>query len=112
MRPILPALSRVSYHYSKQGESTRFIAERCDVIKTKVQELRQEHFHKLPVPKRGRPQKLSHQNKRLCVRAITSENLKTAINVVKMLRKDIQTNVNHTMVAPALKEVGPISNDA
>jgi transposase len=106
MRPIPSSTKQSILSLLQQGESTRFIAERCGVSKTKVQELRQEHLRELPVPKRGRPQKLSSQNKRLCVRAITSGKLKTAVNVAKMLREDMKINVNRMTVTRALKEAG------
>ena len=85
-----------------QGLSTRLIAKRCCVSKSTVQHLLQEHSSSIPVPKYGRSEKLSAQQKCLCVRWMTSGALGTATTVTKKLPEDDEIAASRMMVARAL----------
>jgi hypothetical protein len=54
----------------------------------------------------GRPAKLSPQNKRFCVRAITSGELETGATVAKKLETDLDVKVSSRTVRRAFHEAG------
>jgi len=89
-----------------RGFSVRRVADRCHVSKSVVQKLRVKHLPDLSLPKPGRPAKLSAQNKRFCVRAITSGKMETGVAVGKKLKDEIGVKVCDSTVSNALREAG------
>jgi transposase len=88
----------------QQGLSTLQVAERCGVSKSTIQNIRERHFPTIIQLRDGRISKLSSQNKRFCVRAITSEKLETATAVVKKLRNDLNVEASERTVRRCLQE--------
>jgi hypothetical protein len=88
----------------KQRQSLRKISSICNVSKSAVQRIRAKHLPDIVLGKAGRPQKLSAQDKRFCVRAITSGELKSAVEVTKKLETDHGLKVNDKTVRNALRE--------
>jgi transposase len=89
-----------------QGQSVRTVANRCKVSKSTVQKYRlQQHSIVKSLPG-GRPAKLSDQDKRFCVRAITSGGLETGKEVAKRLECDIGVKVSSLTVRRALHKAG------
>ena len=68
--------------------------------------LRKVHLSDLKVSQGGRIQKLSPQDKRFCVRAITSGKLETTTAVARKLKEHLRINVNARTVGRALQEAG------
>lgn len=89
-----------------EGLSTREVAVRLGVSQPTIARIKKKHLPELQVPKKGRKEKLSAQDKRYCVRAITSGGLDTAVSVAKSLKKDIKVNVSRQTVARALHAAG------
>jgi transposase len=89
-----------------QHLSTRKIASQCSVSKSYVQKLRKRHFPDVVLPKAGRPPKLSVQNKRFCVRAITAGKLDTASATAKQLHDELNVEVSDRTVRRAFQEAG------
>jgi len=89
-----------------EGLSVRQIADRVNVGVTTVHRVRQKCPPVLPKRKAGRPNKLSDQNKRYCVRTITSARAETATDVAKRLDEDIEVSVSRMTVARALRKAG------
>lgn len=90
----------------KQGNSIRKVANQCRVSKSKIQKIRAKHFPNLVVSVGGRPTKLSAQNKRFCVREITSGRSKTGVEVSRKLKADLSINICDNTVRNALREAG------
>jgi len=90
----------------QQPLSVRKVAQKCNVGKSTVQNLRAKHFPNLIPPSRGRPSKLSPQDKRFCVRGITSGRLETGVAVAKQLENDLNIKVCDRTVRRALQEAG------
>jgi transposase len=90
----------------QQGLSVRQVASRCHVSKSTVSGYRKEHLPNLDLPSAGRPSKLSYQDKRFCVRAITSGKLETAVAVKKKLVDEFNIKVSDRTVRRALQEAG------
>lgn len=88
------------------GFSVRKIANRCRVGKSTVQELRARHVPNLISSPGGRPVKLSDQDKRFCVRAVTSGLLETGAAVAKKLEGDLGIKVCDRTVRNAFREAG------
>ena len=89
-----------------QGLSIRQVADQCHVGKSTVQELRKKHLATFPVSSGGRKAKLSLQDKRHCIRSITSGKLETAAKVVKHLQNELEVTVSDRTVRRALQEAG------
>ena len=90
----------------QQGLSTREVADLCHVSKSVVQKLRAGHLFFLDTARGGRPSKLSAQDKRFCVRAITSGKVETAISVQKKLNDELSVNVSDRTVRRTLEDAG------
>jgi transposase len=86
--------------------SSRQIAILCDVDHKTVQNYCRRHLPDLTLPPRGRPQKLSPQDKHHCIRSITSGKLKTAIAVQQDLETNLDVKVDESTVRRALKDAG------
>jgi transposase len=89
-----------------EGLSTRQVAEQCNVSHTSVHKLRQGHLPDILPSRGGRPTKLSSQDKRSCVRAVTSGRLHTAAAAAKRLREDTGVDVSDRTVQRALQNAG------
>jgi transposase len=90
----------------RQGLSIRKIAKRCHISKSAVQRLRAECLPDLVLSKYGRPTKLSTQDRRFCVRAITSGKLGTATAVAKDLESKLGIKICKSTVCKVLREAG------
>jgi len=90
----------------QQGLSIRKVADRCHVSRSVVQNLRAEHLPSLASSPGGRPALLSAQNKRFCVRAITSGKLEAATAVTEQLETDLGVKVCGRTVRNALHDAG------
>ena len=71
-----------------------------------MQNIRAQHFPDLPASPGGRPTKLSPQNKRFCIRAITSGHIQTGVAVTKKLESELGVKVCDRTVRNALHEAG------
>ena len=74
--------------------------------KSAVQTIRSKHFNNLEKPTAGRPPKLTDQNKRYYVRAITSGAIESSVTVAKKLENELNVKVSDRTVRNALKEAG------
>lgn len=90
----------------QQGLSVRKVADKCQISKSSVQKLRKKVLPNLCLPSSGRPTKLSAQNKRFCIRAITSGGLETSVKVAKKIEDDLNVKVSSRTVRRALHEAG------
>jgi transposase len=82
------------------------VAERCSVSKTSVQIWCKKYFPDFIEPPGGLPEKLSAQDKRTYVRAVTSGRLDTAVVATKRLRKETGVDVSDCTVRRARNEAG------
>jgi transposase len=89
-----------------QGLSTRQIARQCNATKSTVQKLRKKHLPGLPLSRGGRPEKLSPQDKRFCVRAVTSGRIDTAVAAAERLREKTKMKVSKWTVRRVLQKAG------
>jgi transposase len=92
-----------------QGLSVRNIATRLNTSVYSVQKVRQTCLEELPLPRMGRPKKLSEQDRRACVRKITSGSAETAADLTKQLEGDHQLHVSRSTISRALRESGMCS---
>jgi transposase len=110
LRKTMPSISDDTYNnilsLLKQGNSIRKVANQCHVSKSKIQKIRAKHFPNLVASVGGRPTKLSAQNKRFCVREITSGRSKTGVEVSRKLKADLSINICDNTVRNALREAG------
>ena len=88
------------------GQSIREVSKKIGISKSAVQEIRTKYVPDIPKPPPGRPRKLSVQDKRHCVRSVTSGRVPTATAATKKLKSEHKTNVNANTVRRALKEAG------
>jgi hypothetical protein len=72
MRPLSHNIQQNILSLLGKGFTTRQIVEQCNVGQFKVQRLRKIHLPNIKLSRGGRPKKLSPQDKRACVRAVTS----------------------------------------
>ena len=63
------------------------------------------------MPKRGRPKVVTAQNKRHCLRLITSGGVETAVEVARKLQEDVGASMNVVTVSRVLKEFGVSAAD-
>jgi len=89
-----------------QGLSTRQVADQCSVSQSVVARLRKTRLPTVPEPRGGRREKLSAQDKRSCVRAITSGQLDTAAAVTKRYREDTGIDISSRTVRRAFNQAG------
>jgi transposase len=90
----------------QQGYSVRKVADQCHVSKSVVHKFRAKYLSNLTSSPGGRPAKLSAQDKRFCVRAITSGRLETGVAVAKKLEEDLGIKVCDRTVRNAFHEAG------
>ncbi len=88
------------------GFTTRQVAVQCRVSQSTVQRLRVKHHPRAETSRGGRPKKLTLQDKRSCVRAVTSGRLATASAASKRLREETGIEVSDATVRRALQEAG------
>jgi transposase len=106
MRKISEETSNNIMALLSQGLSLRETAERVGVGYGTVQKVRNQHPQPHQLSKKGRPKKLTDQNKRHCVRSITSGRMGTATSVARKLQEDLGVSVSRITVSRALKEAG------
>lgn len=106
MHPVSIDLRDRALVLLRQGKSTRDVAEALQLSKSYVHKLRQKHLSDLPKPPSGRARKLSDQNERFCVRAITSGKLQTAVRVRQALETDLKISVSERTIRRALNRAG------
>jgi transposase len=106
MRPLFDSVRDQILSLLRQRRSIREVAEKCHVSKSTVQRIRSKHLSTLGQARRGRPAKLSVQDKRLCVRLITSGKLGTAVAVQKRLKDGLSVDVSERTVRRALQDAG------
>jgi transposase len=88
------------------GMSLRKTASICNVGKSTVSNIKKGKGIDTQNIIRGKPAKLSPQNKRFCIRCITSGKVKSAREVQKVLLNDLGVIVSHNTVCNTLKEAG------
>src|SRR5581483_1109229 len=88
------------------GQSIREVSNKVGVGKSTVQEIRAKYVPDIPELSPGRPRKLSVQDKRHCVRSVTSGRIPTATAATKRLKDELKVSVNANTVRRALKEAG------
>ena len=94
-----------------QGLSLREIAKRVGVGYGTIQKVRKQHRQCLRSSKGGRPKKLTEQDKRYCLRLITSGRVETATAAARKLQQDFGVSVSANTVSNALKEAGMSSEE-
>src|SRR5581483_3560 len=92
------------------GQSIREVSNKVGVGKSTVQEIRAKYVPDIPELSPGRPRKLSVQDKRHCVRSVTSGRIPTATAATKRLKDELKVSVNANTVRRALKEAGLKAN--
>lgn len=90
----------------RQGLSGHQVAKQCGVSRFTVNKIRDKYLPDLPKSRGGRPPVLSRQDKRVCVRTITSGKLETATAVVKKLQDELNIEVSDRTVRRTLQEAG------
>ena len=85
---------------------TREIVATTGVGRTTVRKIRKYRHPEIPPSKGGRPAKLTKQDKRYCVRKMTSGGVETAVGLAKVLENDLGINVSRHTVSRALKDAG------
>lgn len=95
----------------QSGFSSRHIAEQCHVSKTTVHKICKQHLPGLKMPHADRPSKLSPQDKRICIRSITSGKFETATAITKYLQNHLKISVSECTVRHALQEAGLKAKD-
>jgi len=109
MKTISEAKKKDIESLLRQGLSIRAVARRLCISTLPVHRVRQTCAIDLPRAKNGRPKKLSDQDRRACVRAITSGGSTTATGVVKKLQKEANVSVSRQTVARVLNQSGMFS---
>src|SRR5271169_3445685 len=103
MRPPSHDIQQNILSLLSQGFTTRQVTEQCSVSQSTVQRLRKKRLSDAELSRGGRPEKLSPQDKRFCVRAVTSGRLDTAA-AAKRLREETGVEVSNFTVRRALQE--------
>jgi transposase len=111
MRPVSPDTLNNIISLLNQGLSTREIAKKCKVSSSTVQKFRKIHCPNVEIKKGGRPKKLTLQDKRFCVRALTSGKAKTATEVTNKLKESMGVSVSVKTVTRALNQAGLASGE-
>jgi transposase len=106
MRPVSDKKRSNVISALQQGLSVRQVAERCGVSKSLVQKIRVQYGPDIPALSPGRPAKLSSQDKRCCIRAVTSGRQQTAVAVAKMLKEELHIEASPMTVRRAFREGG------
>ena len=111
MRPISPDIVNNIVALLGQGLSTRKIMKICKVSTSTVQKYRKIHCPDVEIKKGGRPKKLTVQDKRFCVRALTSGKAKTATEVTKKLKENFGVSTSVKTVTQAPHQAGLASGE-
>ena len=106
MRQLSTSLKQEIVQLLSQGKSLREIAEKFNISKSAVGNVRKELLPNHKVEKKGRPSKLSKLEKRFCVKEATLNGLDTAVEINKELKNSLGTKVNDNTVRRALKNSG------
>ena len=86
--------------------SLRKVASLCNVSWVTVHNLRKKYLPGHKLSPKGRPKKLSKQNKHYCIRAVTSGKIKSAIEVQKDLESNLNIKVDKSTICRTLKDAG------
>lgn len=111
MRPLSHDIQQNVLSLLGQGFTTRQVAEQCGISRSTVQRLRKKRLPDAELSRGGRPEKLSPQDKRVCVRAVTSGRLDTATAAAKQLREETGVEVSDLTVRRALREAGLMAQE-
>jgi transposase len=106
MRAIPPTTVQNIISLLDSKHSTREIATRVGVSQGTVSNIRNQHCPTLSKSSGGRPPKLSENDIRQSVRAITSGKADTAVQVRQMLGNITNTSVSANTVRRGLKNAG------
>jgi transposase len=106
MRPLSTDIKDSILSLLSQGKSDRYIEKQVQISRTSVRNTRQRYPSNYPRPLDGRPPELSVQDKRVCVRSITSGKQKSAPAVRKYLKDHLDIQIGDNTVRRALKEAG------
>src|SRR5215470_6254457 len=106
MRPVSEKKRSNVISSLQQGLSVRQVAGRCGVSKSVVQKIRVQYCPDIPALSPGRPAKLSSQDKRCCIRAVTSGRHQTAVAVAKMLKEELHIEASPMTIRRAFREGG------
>jgi len=90
----------------ENGMSIREVANKCSVSKSTVQRIRSTLNIPSNISSSGRKSKLSPQNKRYCIRSITSGQAKSTNELSKTLLSEFSINVNRSTVSRILHSCG------
>ncbi len=93
-----------------QGKTIRNIASQQNVSPSTVHKVSKNTGIKSQGSK-GRRKKLNHNNISLCVRLLTSNQVKTASNLSKYLKENLDIDVHRSTIARSLKERGMKSGE-
>lgn len=111
MRPLSTDARDNILSLLQQGYSVRKVADQCRVSRSVAHKLRAKHLPGLASSPSGRPAKLSPQDKRFCVRAITSGCLETSTVVARKLEDELGIKVCDRTVRRALHEAGLMAQE-
>ena len=111
MRPLSHDIQQNVLSLLGQGFTTRQVAEQCGISHSTVQRLRKKCLTDAELSRGGRPEKLSPQDKRACVCAVTSGRLDTATAAAKQLREETGVEVSDLTVRRALREAGLMAQE-
>ena len=106
MHPLSDDLVQTILAHLQQGKSIKKTADIAAVSTSTVHFLRWKHLPELSSHRRGRPVKLSAQDKRFCVRAITAGHSKGAVIVQKKLEHELDVKVSERTVRRTLEDAG------
>lgn len=90
----------------QSGLSIRAVADKHDIGKSTVQEIREKYLSAIPSPKSGPKPKLSLRDKRCCIRVVTRGTKKSGVEAQKVLEQELGKKVSKHTVYRALKEQG------
>ena len=88
------------------GKRDRDIASTKLASRSTIQNISKKYRPNIELNKPGHPRKLSPQNKRFLVNAITSGSLDTAVEANKLLKTSLNVSVSNETVRRALAEAG------
>ena len=106
MKQISDANKDAILTHIDNGKSDRVIALTKLASRSTIQIIRKKFRSYIELNKPGRPKKLSPQNKRFLVHAVTSGSLDTDVEANKLIKSSLNVFVSNETVRRALKESG------
>lgn len=106
MRPISEITKKEVIMLLSEGLSEREVAKKVNISNFSVNKIRNETSLVIPKSKGGRISKLSTRDKLFCVRQVTKNKKKGAMEVQKALKNDLQIDVSTSTARRALKISG------